>query len=97
MRPETFEIVSLMALGCTFSLVVPTSATLYCGLNGIAHAMKPSYSRSFFPCHYLYRSHVHYFQTHHVLRPTPAGPLMVSYCHLLTKHSSIANVQKMIQ
>ena len=53
-RSETFEMASLIASGCNFSLIVPVLASLYHGLNGIAHAAKPSYSRSFFPSHYLY-------------------------------------------
>jgi len=60
-RPETFKTASLMASGCTFGLVVPVLASLYRGLNGIAHAAKPSYSRSFFTCHYLYGWLVHFF------------------------------------
>ena len=60
-RPETFEMANLMALGCTFSLAVPVLASLYRGLNWIAHVAKPSYSRSFFACHYLYRWLAHYF------------------------------------
>ena len=60
-RPETFETASLMASGCTFSLAVPILASLYRGLNGIAHVAKPSYTRSFFTCHYLYGWLAHYF------------------------------------
>ena len=76
-RPETFEMASLMTSSCTFSLAVPVLASLYRGLNGVAHAAKPSYSMSSFSCHYLYGWLTHYFQTHHVLHPSPPGPLMV--------------------
>ena len=42
--PETLETTNLMASSYTFSLVVPILASLYHGLNGITHAVKPFHS-----------------------------------------------------
>ncbi|KMT11782.1 hypothetical protein BVRB_5g104850 [Beta vulgaris subsp. vulgaris] len=53
-RPSTFEIVVLMACGHTFSLAIPVLSSIYRGLNAIASAPKPAYSKTFFPAHYLY-------------------------------------------
>jgi len=85
-----------MASGCTFSLAVLVLASLYSGLNEIADAAKPSYSRSFFPCHYLYGWLAHYFQTHHVLHPAPPGPLMVRYSGPLAACGNIGDARKVI-
>jgi len=78
-RPGTFEAASKMVAGCTFSLVVPVPAGIYRGLNGIFSATKPLNSMSFFPSHYLYGWLACCFNTHYVLDPAPAGPLMVRY------------------
>ena len=97
-HPETFETASLMASGCKFSLAlaVPVLASLYHGLNGIAYAVKPSYSRSFFSCHYLFVWLAHYFQTHHMLHPSPLGPLMVWYSGPLSARGNMRDVRKLI-
>jgi len=68
-----------MAIGCTFSLVVPVLASIYCGLNGISSASKPSNSISFFPAHYVYGWLTCYINTHYVLDPLPVGPLTAHY------------------
>jgi len=93
---ETFETASLMASSCTFSLAVLVLASPCRGSNRIAHAAKPSYSRSFFPCHYLYGWLAHYFQTHHMLHRAPLGPLMVRYSGPLTAHGKIGDARKLI-
>jgi len=85
-----------MASGCTFNLAAPVLASVYRGLNEIAYVAKPSYLRSFLPCHYLYGWLVHYFQTHHVLHPTPLGPLMVRYSGPLAACSNIGDARKLI-
>jgi len=85
-----------MASGCTFSLAVLVLASLDHGLNGITHAAKPSYSFSFFPCHYLYGWLTHYFQTHHVLHSSPLGPLMVQYFDPLVVRGNIGEARKPI-
>ena len=92
-----FETTSLMALGCAFSLAAPVLASLYRGLNGIAHAAKPSYSQPFFSCHYLYGWLTHYFQTHYVLRPTPSSPLMVHYSGPPTRRNNTGDACKMVR
>jgi len=66
---RTFETTSLMTFGATFSLAIFVLASIYCGLTEITKVAKPSYSWSFFPCHYLYRWLAHYFKTHHILQP----------------------------
>jgi len=78
-RPGTFEVASKMATECTFSLAVPILASIYRGLSGISNATKPSNSMPFFPAYYLYGWLACYFNTHYVLDPAPAGPLMVHY------------------
>jgi len=95
-RAETFEADSLMASGRTFSLAVPVLASLYCGLNGIAYTAKPSYLRSFFPCHYVYGWLAYYFQTHHVLHPAPSGHLMVRYYGPLAVRGNIGDAPMLI-
>ncbi|XP_057248944.1 uncharacterized protein LOC130590498 [Beta vulgaris subsp. vulgaris] len=78
-RPSTFEIAVLMACGHTFSLAVPVLSSIYRGLNAIASAPKPAYSKTFFPAHYLYGWLAYYFNTHHDADPVPPGPWMVIY------------------
>ena len=95
-RTETFDTSNLMASGYTFSLAVPVPASLYRGLNWIIHAAKPSYSRSFFPCHYLYGWLAHYLQTHHVLHLAPLGLLMVRHSVPPAVHDNISDARKMI-
>ena len=68
-----------MAARCTFSLAIPVLASIYCGLSGIFNAVKPSNSMSFFLAHYLYDWLACYFNTHYVLGPALASPLMVHY------------------
>jgi len=95
-RPWNFKIARLMASGRTFILVVPMLASIYYGLNGTTNAVKPSYSRSFFPGRYLYGWVTHYFKTHHVINSTPSGPLMVRYCGSQTKHNNIGDARNLI-
>jgi len=95
-RLETFDTANSMALDCTLSLTVLVLVSLCRGLNEIAHATKPSYLRSFFPCHYLYGWLAQYFWTHHLLHPAPLGPLMVRYSGPLTTRSNIRDAYKMI-
>ncbi|KNA23094.1 hypothetical protein SOVF_027810, partial [Spinacia oleracea] len=78
-RPGTFETATLMARGETFSLAVPVLTSIYRGLNSISRNSKPSYSKTFFPAHYLYAWLAYYFNTHHDADPVPFGPLMVIY------------------
>ena len=68
-----------MAIRCTYSLVVPMLASIYCGLSGIFSMEKPSNFMLFFPSHYLYGRLVCYFNTHYVLDPTLTGPSIVHY------------------
>ncbi|KAK9672225.1 hypothetical protein RND81_12G085800 [Saponaria officinalis] len=53
-RLGTFEVASLMAEGRTFSLAVPTLASIYRGLNELVASLNPRFSRAFFLAHYLY-------------------------------------------
>ena len=69
-HPGTFETAHLMASGSTFSLAIPVLGSIYCGLNEITNALKPSCSQSFFPYHFVYGWLAHYFKNHHVLQPT---------------------------
>ncbi|XP_056688310.1 uncharacterized protein [Spinacia oleracea] len=78
-RPGTFETATLMARGETFSLAVPVLTSIYRGLNSISSNSKPSYSKTFFPTHYVYAWLAYYFNTHHDADPVPFGPLMVIY------------------
>ncbi|KMS97487.1 hypothetical protein BVRB_5g126530 [Beta vulgaris subsp. vulgaris] len=78
-RPSTFEIVALMACGHTFSLAIPLLSSIYFGLNAIASAPKPDFSKTFFPAHYLYGWLAYYFIIHHDADPVSPGPLMVIY------------------
>ncbi|XP_074288215.1 uncharacterized protein LOC141613382 [Silene latifolia] len=68
-RPETFEVASLVARGEVFSLAPPVLASIYRGLNMISTSPKPGYSGSVFPAHYLYSWLAHYFRTHHEVEP----------------------------
>ncbi|KMS95416.1 hypothetical protein BVRB_008470 [Beta vulgaris subsp. vulgaris] len=77
--PGTFEMDVLMACGHTFSLEVPVLSSIYCGLNAIASAPKPAYSKTFFPAHYLYGWLAYYFNTHHDADPVPPDLWMVIY------------------
>ncbi|KAL2925467.1 Hydroxyacylglutathione hydrolase [Bienertia sinuspersici] len=78
-RPRTFKVIVLMARGETFSLFIPTLASIYRGLNVISRSLNPSYSGTNFPTHYLYGWLAHYFNTNHALDPSTPGPLMVSF------------------
>jgi len=77
--PGTFEVASNMAGRCTYDLAEPVLASIYRDLSGIFSAEKPSNSMSFFPAHYLSGWLTCYFNTHYVLDPVPASPLMVHY------------------
>ncbi|KAL2902555.1 Protein MAIN-LIKE 2 [Bienertia sinuspersici] len=78
-RLGTFEVAVLMARGETFSLAIPVLASIYRGLNVISRSPNPSYSGAYFPAHYLYGWLGLYFNTNHVVDPSPPGPLMVSF------------------
>ncbi|KAL2923566.1 Pectate lyase 1 [Bienertia sinuspersici] len=78
-RPGTFKVAVLMASGETFSLAIPILASIYQWLNVISRSLNPSYSGAYFPVHYLYVWLAQYFNTNHVMDPSPPGPLMVSF------------------
>jgi len=70
--------------------------SIYRGLNGITKAVKPSYSRSFFPCHYLHGWLAHYFKSHLVLQPPYPGPLMVCYFGSQMMCSDIKDARELV-
>uniref|UniRef100_A0A803M8C4 Aminotransferase-like plant mobile domain-containing protein n=1 Tax=Chenopodium quinoa TaxID=63459 RepID=A0A803M8C4_CHEQI len=85
-RPATFEIATLMACGKPFNLAVPVLGSIYHALNNILRSLKPSYSGSFFPAHYLYSWLAYYFETHHNLDLALSGPLMTVFSSQSSKH-----------
>jgi len=70
---------SLMAFGCTFSLLVFMLVSIYRGLNGFTNFAKSLYLWSYLPGHYHYEWLAHHFKTHHVLQLTRPSPLIVRY------------------
>ena len=78
-RPGTFKVASLMAIGRPFSLAIPVLTSLYRGLNRLARSPIVGSSKVCLPMHYVYGWLGHYFDTHHGVKLEVIGPKMVRF------------------
>lgn len=65
-RPSVFQVVSMMASGSSFSLVVPILANIYNGLKEVLFSSSLIKCDASFPIHYVYVWLAEYFSIHHL-------------------------------